>query len=304
MRKTLHIIALICILMSLCLTVSAQQLRYPVESTQTFFNHNTINKASVEDVFRINTDVVKFDDNDVLMIKGKEMHQSLENGKVVYSEDENITESINENDRPDYEYVDLGLSVKWATCNVGAENPMDKGDLFAWGETEPKSYYNMSNYKFSVNGSYQDITKYGFKDQKSKLEPEDDAAHVNWGGNWRIPTTGEWKELMGKCTWTYVKLKDGTEGFRITGNKRGYRDRWIFLPYTVYKDSTSVVEGEYPGAGQYGGLYWTSFLVDDEFVLELNGVCDAWAMWLEKDVNFTKSIVQRCDGRAIRPVCE
>jgi hypothetical protein len=203
-----------------------------------------------------------------------------------------------------HEFVDLGLSVKWATCNVGAEKPTDKGDLFAWGETEPKSDYSMSTYKFSINGSYDDFTKYNYKDRKNRLEPEDDAAHVKWGGNWRIPTTREWKDLVEKCTWTYVKKKDGTEGFLITSNKRGYTDRSIFIPYTVFRDSTSVEDGQFPGDGQYGGLYWTCFLVDDQLVLELNGICDAWGIWLERDENFDRSIVQRNLGRAIRPVCE
>lgn len=99
-------------------------------------------------------------------------------------------------------------------------------------------------------------------------------------------------------------MEDGTQGFRITGNKRGYRDRSIFLPFTVYRDSTSVVEGESIGEGLFAGLYWTSFLVDDELVLKMNGICDAWGMWLEPDVNFQASFVQRNLGRAIRPVCE
>ena len=110
--------------------------------------------------------------------------------------------------------------------------------------------------------------------------------------------------MIEKCTWIYVKKKDGTEGFRITSNKRGYKDSSIFIPYTVLRDSTSVEDGQFPGDGQYGGLYWTCFLVDNDFVLELNGICDAWGMWLERDVNFDRSIVQRNLGRAIRPVCK
>ena len=87
MKKTVHHIALTCILVSIGLTVSAQQIRYPVESTQPF-NHNTINnKASIEEVFRNNQDFVKFNDNDVLMIKGNETHQLPENSQVVYSEE-------------------------------------------------------------------------------------------------------------------------------------------------------------------------------------------------------------------------
>ena len=100
-----------------------------------------------------------------------------------------------------YGYVDLGLSVKWATCNVGANNPEDYGDYFAWGETTTKDTYNLSTYKW-CNGSYSTLTKYcnnssygnnGFTDNKTQLELSDDAARANWGGSWRCL-------LMQKCS--------------------------------------------------------------------------------------------------------
>ena len=86
-----------------------------------------------------------------------------------------------------YEYVDLGLSVKWATCNVGADSPEDYGDYFAWGETEPKSTYYWSTYKW-YRGDYDNLTKYctsssyGTVDNKKQLDLSDDAARANWGG--------------------------------------------------------------------------------------------------------------------------
>lgn len=85
--------------------------------------------------------------------------------------------------------VDLGLSVKWATCNVGANTPEEYGDYFAWGETRPKDYYNWGTYKY-CNGYYNTMTKYctnssyGKVDNKTTLELEDDAAYINWGGSW------------------------------------------------------------------------------------------------------------------------
>ena len=92
-----------------------------------------------------------------------------------------------------YEAVDLGLSVKWASCNVGATTPEDCGDYYAWGEIEEKENYDWSTYKW-CNGSYDTQTKYctnssyGTVDNKTTLDLEDDVAHVKWGGSWRMPT--------------------------------------------------------------------------------------------------------------------
>lgn len=103
-----------------------------------------------------------------------------------------------------HEYVDLGLSVKWATCNVGANNPWETGDYFAWGETEPKTEYSWATYKWSY-GMTSTLTKYcfnseyGIVDNKETLELDDDAAYVNWGSKWRIPTDEEWLELYDNC---------------------------------------------------------------------------------------------------------
>ncbi|MBR5532185.1 MAG: T9SS C-terminal target domain-containing protein, partial [Bacteroidales bacterium] len=127
------------------------------------------------------------------------------------------------------EYVDLGLpsGIKWATCNVGANSPEDYGDYFAWGETEPKDYYDWSTYKY-CNGSYDIMTKYftdsdyGTVDNKTTLELTDDAAHVNWGGNWRMPTKAEQDELRNtdNCTWEWTTL-NGVEGYKVISKKNG-----------------------------------------------------------------------------------
>ena len=131
-------------------------------------------------------------------------------------------------------YVDFGLSVKWATCNIGASSPEEYGDYFAWGETEPKDVYVWSTYKW-CNGSQNTLTKYctnkeyGTVDNKITLELEDDAAHVNWGGEWRIPTKAELEELREKCTWMPAKI-NGVSGREITG-PNGNK---LFLPYSGY----------------------------------------------------------------------
>ena len=139
------------------------------------------------------------------------------------------TASANTNDEK-HEFVDLGLSVQWATTNIGAENPEDDGDFFAWGETTPKEFYDWGNYKWS-NGSETTLTKYctngefGKLDSKLVLEPADDASTANWGPDWHTPSLDEWDELINKCTWTKTTIGD-KDGYKVTG-KNG---NWIFLP--------------------------------------------------------------------------
>ena len=144
-----------------------------------------------------------------------------------------------------HEYVDLGLSVKWAACNVGATTPQGYGYYFAWGETTTKSTYNWSTYSDRI------LTKY--KNElggKTVLDPEDDAAHVNWGGSWRIPTLAEWQELLDNCTWTWT-TQNGINGYMVTSNKAGYTDKFIFLPAAGYRD-----DGDLDNVGSYGN-YWS-----------------------------------------------
>lgn len=180
--------------------------------------------------------------------------------------------------------VDLGLSVKWAAINVGAFKPEEYGDYFAWGVTEPyyeagyaqespqahwkdgkSSGYNWSNYKY-CNGSYNTIIKYnynsrlgynGFTDTKTTLDPEDDAAHVNWGGSWHMPSKDDFTELLNNCTWTWT-IQNGVNGYLVTSNMFGYTDRSIFLPAAGYRSDTY-----YDAVGSYG-KYWSSSLTEDE----------------------------------------
>ena len=192
--------------------------------------------------------------------------------------------------------VDLGLSVKWATCNVGANKPEEYGDYYAWGETEPKDFYFWDTYKY-CDGTYKSLTKYtdgaygkdGFSDNKSVLDPEDDVAHVKWGGNWRIPTKEELEELRTKCTWTSTTL-NGVKGYSVTSNVDGYTDRSIFLPATgmrirQWTENTDTI-----------GRFWGNSIVTGD---------DYDAVYL--DFNFSRgpgrfSII-RCLGQCVRPVC-
>lgn len=167
-----------------------------------------------------------------------------------------------------HKYVDLGLkdeqghTIYWATCNVGADKPEDTGLYFAWGETEGYTedtndgrIFNWANYKWCT-GSYNTMTKYctynnnGTVDNKDTLSPEDDAAHVNWGGDWRMPTKVELEQLSTECTWTWNYMKMGYTVKGPNGNS-------IFLPAADCRnDSYSV----YPGRD---GYYWSSSILNE-----------------------------------------
>lgn len=159
--------------------------------------------------------------------------------------------------------VDLGLpsGLKWASCNIGATKPEEYGEYFAWGETQAKSAYGWSNYKW-CNGADTKLTKYCNKssywdssnplDNKTVLDPEDDAATANWGGDWRMPTDAEWTEMFLRCAYTWDSNYNGTgiAGIVITaGNGNS-----IFLPAAGLRDNTKLVD-----AGS-GGSYWSSSL--------------------------------------------
>ena len=154
--------------------------------------------------------------------------------------------------------VDLGLSVKWACCNVGATSPEDYGGYYAWGETEEKSDYSWSTYKW-CNGSYDTMTKYctqssyGTMDNKTTLELSDDVAHVKWGGSWRMPTLDEIKELIYDCSWSWT-TQNGVNGYKVTGPNGNS----IFLPAAGYRNDDDVSR-----RGSYG-YYWSSTLYSSD----------------------------------------
>ena len=163
------------------------------------------------------------------------------------------------------EYVDLGLSVKWASFNVGANAPEVFGDLFAWGETIPRPASSFTQYWAAYkwcNGSGMSLTKYCYEqdygqvDNKTVLEPEDDAATVNVGSDWRTPTSTEIDELLNNCSWDYAILND-VPGYRVTSKVSGYTDKSIFLPCPLLDNDLYNDLGCTPGTL---GLYWSSSL--------------------------------------------
>ena len=172
-------------------------------------------------------------------------------------------------------YVDLGLSVKWATCNVGATSPEDYGHYFAWGETSPKDEYteeNCSTYEKQINDIAGDA--------------QYDAATANWGGDWRMPTYSEQKELLNNCTWIWT-TQNGVKGYNV----KGPNGNSIFLPAAGYRYGSSLY---YAGSE---GPYWSSTpydgLSDD----------DAYGIYFNSDDQDLYGYY-RFNGLSVRPVVE
>ena len=165
---------------------------------------------------------------------------------------------------PSEPLVDLGLSVKWASCNLGASKPTEYGGYYQWAGTEDVSDtginlywsncpYHTGSDEYSGWTKYNTTSSFGTVDNKTVLESMDDAASVALGGNWRMPTDEEWGELINSCSWTWTKI-DGIKGYKIQSKKPGYTDNWIFLPAAGYRGYGSLSK-----VGSLG-YYWSSSL--------------------------------------------
>lgn len=184
-----------------------------------------------------------------------------------------------------YDYIDLGLpsGLKWATCNVGANNPEDYGNYYAWGETETKSIYHDTTMTYRL--SISELLSQGYIDGNNKLTSQHDAAAANWGGSWRMPTEDEIKELIDECTWTWT-TQNGVNGRKVTGPNGNH----IFLPAAGSRYGSSL---EYAGEN---GLYWSStpYGSDSGSAYDLNfGSSDQCVNWYG-----------RYYGLSVRPVAE
>lgn len=176
-----------------------------------------------------------------------------------------------------YEYVDLGLpsGLKWAVCNVGADYPGKFGDNFAWGEINPKDEYTWENYNMM-----------GVEPEDISGNPQYDAARANWGGEWRMPTTDEIRELMDHCTWKRAEM-NGIWGMSITGPN----GKILFLPSNIFVD------------GADSGMYWSSVPASDANDF-------SWGvLFYESGIEPYDAYVRivprySCEGYPIRPVIE
>lgn len=246
-------------------------------------------------------------------MKGSELSRYVQENEL---ESETVTISysiIPKAKHNGHEYVDLGLkdskgrTIYWATCNVGASKPEDPGLYFAWGET--KGYtgntndgrkFDWANYKWMKKGcsDWKNITKYTraddqtdgdwysegkfVGDNKTTLSPSDDAAHVNWGGDWRMPTKAEQDQLCTECKWTWDSLK---KGYKV----KGPNGHSIFLPAAGCCYAPGLTD-----AGS-DGYFWSS---------SLDTVCSDYAYYL----GFSSGSVgwhigYRCSGSSVRAVC-
>ncbi len=198
-----------------------------------------------------------------------------------------------------HKFVDLGLSsgLLWAETNIGAELPADVGDLYAWGETTTKSVYTWDNYKYGTEYSKTnyDITKYNStEDGKTILEPEDDAAYVNWGSYCRMPTCDEIYEILYNCSWTWTYRTNSSgciiDGYLVTSLKNGNS---IFIPVMG-----SRADGHYSYA--FCGYLWSS---ERESSPDKNVDETAGHLYL-KSVQFCQYGEDRCAGYPVRPVAQ
>lgn len=236
------------------------------------------------------TNITDMDGDGMLSIADVARQVSIVNG---------TSTSLNSNG---HQYVDLGLpsGTLWATCNVGASSPEESGNFYAWGETATKDDYTWSTYKWCDGDEctytnrtltkYCDRGGYGIIDGKITLELEDDAAHVNWGGDWHIPTTEQFQELMDHCTVERIEMENtGKSGYKFTSTNGNS----IILPYAGRRRDGSTSSSQF--------YYWSTDLYMTTEAA--NNHCDDVLCLRPADSEATKlSTADRYYGLAVRPV--
>lgn len=212
-------------------------------------SHNVVDAAVLNDLLKSINDKLESlqTQNAKLDLRLKEIEKKL----GIETDDDDDPEYVDT-----HEYVDLGLSVMWATCNLGAESPEGNGSYFAWGEKEAKTSYTWTNYSL-CNGNDASLKKYctsstlGTCDNKTVLESADDAATALWGRNWRMPTSEEMAELHDNCSWEYTTVS-GVNGYKVSA--KADATKFIFLPVGGSYDKGTLYDKE------DAGNYWTSTL--------------------------------------------
>lgn len=193
--------------------------------------------------------------------------------------------------------IDLGLpsGIKWACCNVGAKDPIQEGDHFAWGELETKKYYTEDTYKYAYYKNYGYSPnkyyliyddKYGLlSDRLELLEREDDVAYKKWGKGWRMPTIDEFEELLSNCTLYYETPQSGHDCHHLVG--RNNKD--LLVPKTGYYD------GDVRETSINKSYYWSRSLVHQ----------NCWYAYCAVFIPYkykTDATAQRSLGLSVRPV--
>ena len=175
-----------------------------------------------------------------------------------------------------HEYVDLGLSVKWATRNIGANSPEEYGQYFAWGETTTKAEYTEKN-----------CTTYGKTMNDIAGNAQYDAATANWGGDWRMPTKAEMQELVNKCIWDWT-TQNGVNGYKVTGPSGAS----IFLPAAGRRYGSSLYN-----AGNIG--YYLSSTPYKNYDSSV-----AYFLGFDSSSHSMYNFGSRDFGRSVRPILE
>ena len=247
-------------------------------------------------------------------------------GAVVYKLDDDVADSItftepkfskvtdvyHDGTEAGYNYVDLGLTsgTKWATMNVGAKTPQDYGNYYAWGEVTTKETYKWNTYLDGNIASESDCgtSKDALNGITDIAGTQHDAAFVNWGGKWRMPTYDQQTELRNECYWVWTssynnsnvkgyivyKAKNSSDkGKKIYKNQTpssSYKlsDAHIFLPAAGSREY-----GELDGAGSYGRCYSSSLVTDYPF--------SAWSVYFNSG-SVSSSYGVRCVGQSVRAV--
>lgn len=178
------------------------------------------------------------------------------------------------------EAIDLGLSVKWASCNIDATKPEEYGGFYAWGEVSQKETYNADTYVYAETETvYKELGN-------SICGTQYDVAHMKWGGSWRMPTIDEFKELVNKCTWVSTTI-NGTKGTQVTGPNGNS----IFFPAGGRKYGSN---GRHRDEGEVG-CYWSGTLYNGVYAMDL------LIFGSTTDLNDSRN---RANGMLIRPVSE
>ena len=191
-------------------------------------------------------------------------------------------------------YVDLGLpsGTLWATMNIGANSPEEYGDYFAWGETSPKDVFKWDNYQWSNGTRFNKLIKYctnssygynGFVDDKTELEPEDDAATANWGSQWCMPSAEQLDEIISQCNWQWTTM-NGVNGYRVSKNGKS-----IFFPAAGYYFGDTLYS---TGNISY---YWSR-------MVNASKSYQAYYLWFHSQGNLERNYGDRDTGFSVRAV--
>ena len=236
-------------------------------------------------------------------VKAQKMVVTLaDNSKVTYSTP--LIKDVTFFEAEEHEYVDLGLpsGTLWATCNIGATSPEEIGNFFAWGEIETKDDFSWETYKY-CKGTEKTLTKYcwsrqygynHFTDTLTMILPIDDAALVNWGGSWLMPSESQFLELINlnytTRTWT---TQNGVAGIKITSK---FNSNSIFLPTTGIYDGVNYEATDY-------GFYWSQTISSENNVYPVGSPLPTSAVFLYINRSAVGTPTrERYQGMCIRPV--